>query len=97
MGMRAPARRTTAPRQPALYGQIPCTPCLTANTSCKKPATAAISRAARGTCRAFLSQSSDVDRISAYADELDELAEEMERLADDGQDKRRGRDKSRPH
>jgi hypothetical protein len=30
----------------------------------------------------FLSQRSDVDRISAYANELDELAEEMERLAE---------------
>lgn len=30
----------------------------------------------------FLSQRSDVDRIGAYANELDELAEEMERLAE---------------
>ena len=30
----------------------------------------------------FLSQRSDVDRISAYAQELDELADEMEQLAD---------------
>jgi hypothetical protein len=29
----------------------------------------------------FLSQRSDVDRISAYANELDERADEMERLA----------------
>lgn len=30
----------------------------------------------------FLSQRSDVDCVSAYANELDELAEEMERLAE---------------
>jgi hypothetical protein len=30
----------------------------------------------------FLSQRSDVDRISAYATELEELANEMERLAE---------------
>jgi hypothetical protein len=31
----------------------------------------------------FLSQRSDVDRISAYAHELEELADEMERRAGD--------------
>ncbi|HEY4166995.1 MAG TPA: hypothetical protein VGM96_09465 [Reyranella sp.] len=30
----------------------------------------------------FLSQRSDVDRIGAYANELDKLAEEMEQLAE---------------
>jgi hypothetical protein len=40
----------------------------------------ALARRARDMSR-FLSQRSDVDRISAYANELEELAEEMERLA----------------
>ena len=40
-----------------------------------------LARRARDMCR-FLSQRSDVDRISAYANELDKLAEEMERLAE---------------
>lgn len=35
----------------------------------------------------FLSQRSDVDRIAAYADELEELAGEMERLADKGRER----------
>ena len=39
-----------------------------------------LARRARDMSR-FLSQRSDVDRISAYANELDELAEEMERRA----------------
>ena len=35
----------------------------------------------------FLSQRSDVDRIAAYADELEELADEMDRLADNGRER----------
>ena len=34
----------------------------------------------------FLSQRSDVDRISAYANELEELADEMERTAESRED-----------
>lgn len=40
-----------------------------------------LARRARDMSR-FLSQRSDVDRISAYAAELEELANEMERLAE---------------
>lgn len=40
-----------------------------------------LARRARDMSR-FLSQRPDVDRISAYARELEDLADEMERLAD---------------
>ena len=46
-----------------------------------------LARRARDMSR-FLSQRSDVDCVSAYANELDELADEMERLAENRDSRR---------
>jgi hypothetical protein len=77
------ALTATGSRQAALYGPNRVRPMADRQQLLQKARSSRdLARRARDMSR-FLSQRSDVDRISAYAHELEELADEMERRAGD--------------